>query len=64
MGVNAPVILMELDYEMVDGISVVTKRRIYQPGADGQLSTTPNLVQTLTDVTFDNGFTVGDFMLR
>ena len=62
MGVNAPVILMELDYTTVDGIQVVTKRRVYQPGADGKLSETPNLVQTLTDMTFGNGFTAADFM--
>lgn len=63
MGVNAPVILMELDYEMIDGVKVATTRRIYQPGQDGQLSKTPNLIQTLTDVKFNNGFSKQDFML-
>ena len=64
MGVGAPVILMELDYEMVNGVKLATKRRIYQPGADGQLPETPNLVQTLSDVKFNNGFTANDFMLK
>ena len=64
MGVNAPVILMELEYETIEGIPVVTKRNIFQPGADGKLSTTPNLVQTLMDVKFNNGFTAQDFMLK
>ena len=63
MGVNAPVLLMELDYETIDGVTFATKRRIYQPGSDGKLSTSPNLVQTLTDVRFNNGFKKADFML-
>lgn len=63
MGVDAPVILMELDYTTIDGVTIATKRRIYQPGADGKRSTTPNLVQTLTNVKFNNGFEKADFML-
>lgn len=63
MGVNAPVILMEVDYEKFKGMKVATTRRIYQPGADGKLPTEPQLVQTLTNVKFNNGYTVKDFKL-
>lgn len=64
MGVNQPVILMEVDYEEINGLQLPTKRRIYQPGEDGQLPDTPGLVQTLTDVKFGNGFTADDFRLK
>lgn len=63
MGVNAPVIRMELAYETIDGIPVVTKRNVFQPDANGQYGNSPNLVQTLTDVKFNNGFQPADFRL-
>ncbi|TXF90535.1 hypothetical protein FUA23_05405 [Neolewinella aurantiaca] len=62
-GVKAPVILMELDYKKIDGLQVSTVRRVFQPGPDGKLPASPQLVQTLTDIKFNNGFTAKDFML-
>ncbi len=64
MGVGAPVILMEVDYETINGLAIPTKRRIFQPGADGQLPPQPQLVQTLTNIKFNNGFSPEDFMLK
>lgn len=64
MGVNAPAILMELDYREIDGLQIATKRRVFMPGADGKPGSEPNLVQTLTDVKFNNGFSKQDFMLK
>ncbi len=64
MGVNAPVILMENEYEDIDGMKIVTTRRIYQPGENGQLPDEPQLVQKLTNVKFDNGFTAEDLMVK
>lgn len=63
MGVDAPVILMELDYEKINGLQVSTTRRVFQPGPDGKLPASPQLVQTLTDIKFNNGFKPADFML-
>jgi len=63
MGVNAPIILMELDYQEINGLQISTTRRIFQPGPDGQLPAAPQLVQTLTDIKFNNGYAAEDFML-
>lgn len=63
MGVKAPVILMELDYKKINGLQVSTVRRIFQPGPDGKLPDSPQLVQTLTDIKFNNGYKAKDFML-
>ena len=60
MGVTAPVILMKNNYETVDGVPVVTRRDIYQPQEDGTYPDAPQLVQTLTNVKFGNGFTKAD----
>ena len=63
-GVNQPVILMKVEYQTVNGVKVPAKRSVYQPGPDGKLSTTPNLVQTSSNIKFNNGFTAADFMLK
>ncbi len=64
MGVNEPVILMELTYEDFDGIKLPTKRLIYQPGEDGTLPEEPSLVQTLSDVKLDNDFTAENMPMK
>ena len=51
---------MELTYETIQGIPVVTRRDIYQPLPEGGYPDAPQLVQKLTDVKFDNGFTMAD----
>ena len=63
-GVNAPVILMTVEYQTINGVKVPAKRSVYQPGPDGKLSTSPNLVQTSSNIKFKNGFTPADFMLK
>lgn len=63
MKVNAPVILMEVDYKEINGLQIPATRRIFQPGPDGKLPAAPQLVQTLTDIRFNNGYTAKDFML-
>ena len=63
-GVNQPVILMTVKYQTINGVKVPAKRAVYQPGADGKLSTTPNLVQTSSNIKFNNGFTAADLMMK
>jgi len=63
-GVNQPVILMKVEYQTINGVKVPAKRSVFQPGADGQLSKTANLVQTSSDIKFNNGFKPADFMLK
>ena len=45
----------------IEGQKVATKRSIFMPSPDGY-SETPNLVQTLTNVKFGNGFTKENLM--
>ena len=55
MGVKEPVIISDLHYEEINGQMVATKRENYMPSEKGY-SEKPNLVQTLTDISFNNGF--------
>lgn len=59
-GVNEPILKMKLEYEEINGLKLPTKRYVYQPGEDGKLSTNPGLIQTCTNVKFNNGFTLED----
>ncbi len=61
LGVNDIVLKMELDYSDFEGIKIPTKRLIYMPGPDGELSDEASLVQTLKEVKFNNGFKPEDF---
>ena len=63
-GVMQPVILMTVQYQTVNGVKVPAKRSVYQPGADGQLSKTANLVQTSSNIKFNNGFSPEDLMIK
>ena len=63
-GVHQPVILMTVDYQTINGVKVPAKRAIYQPGADGKLSKTANLIQTSSNIKFNNGFTPEDLMIQ
>jgi len=63
-GVNDIIIKMEVDYEKMNGIQVPSKRYIYMPGEDGKLGTEPALVQTSTNITFNNGFEPSDLMIK
>lgn len=60
-GVNEPILIMELDYEKVEGILLSTVRRAYGPNAEGEY----NQMGTYTtkNVKFKNKFVKEDFML-
>lgn len=63
MGMEQIAIKMEVDYEEINGLKLPTKRTIYMPGQDGKLATSPSLIQTSTNVKFNNGFTPEGFKL-
>ncbi|WP_431122825.1 DUF6503 family protein [Flagellimonas flava] len=56
-GVEEPVIVANYEYEDIDGQLVSTKRTYFMPGPDGNYAEEPGVVQTLTNVKFNNGFT-------
>nr|WP_299342015.1 DUF6503 family protein [Allomuricauda sp.] len=61
LGVNEPVIIANYEYEDIDGQLIATKRSYFMPSENGY-SEEPNLVQTLTNIKFANGFTVENLM--
>lgn len=56
-GVNVPAIVANYEYEDIDGQKVATKRTYFMPNKKGEYGETPNIVQTLSDIKFNNGFT-------
>ncbi len=56
LGVEEPVIIAHYEYEDIDGQLVSTKRSYFMPGEDGYAEE-PNIVQTLSNIKFGNGFT-------
>ena len=62
LGVTEPAIIMKLTYEDVNGFKLATNRRIFMPSENGY-SEEPNLVQTMTNIRFNNGFTQESFAL-
>ncbi len=63
MGVNVPVLKMDVEYEEINGLQLPTKRYVYQPGEDGKPQAQPFLTQTSSKVKFNNGFTPADFKI-
>ena len=63
MGVNEPVLLMKVEYEEVNGVKLPLKRYVFQPGKDGKPQTEPFLVQTSSNLKFNNGFQAEDLSL-
>lgn len=61
LGIEEPIIIANYEYEDIDGQLVSTKRSYFMPSPEGY-SEEPNLVQTMTNVTFNNGFTVENLM--
>ncbi|MGW9687070.1 DUF6503 family protein [Flagellimonas sp. 2504JD1-5] len=55
-GIDDTVIAANYEYENIDGQLISTKRSYFMPSEEGY-SEEPNLVQTLTDIKFENGFT-------
>ena len=62
MGVNVPAIVANYKYEDIDGQKVATKRTYFMPNEKGEYGDTPSINQTLTDITFNNGFTSESIM--
>lgn len=56
LGVEEPVIIANYEYEDIEGQMISTKRSYFMPSEQGY-SEEPNLVQTMTNVKFGNGFT-------
>lgn len=63
LGVNVPAIVANYEYEDIDGQKVATKRTYFMPNEKGEYGETPNIVQTLSNVKFNNGFTKGNIMI-
>ncbi len=57
LGINAPVILAEYTYEMVQGQKLATKRIYFLPDSEGTYGKAPSITQTLSQIKFNNGFT-------
>lgn len=63
MGVNDPIIKMEIDYDIIDGIYVPAKRRSYGPNPEtGEY--TLNGEYTFSNIKFNNGFKKEDFTIK
>ena len=60
-GVEEPVILAHYEYEDVDGQLISTKRSYFMP-SDSGYAKEPNIVQTMSDIKFNNGFTTETLM--
>lgn len=58
LGINAPVILAEYTYEMVEGQKLATNRNYFLPDAKGAYQESPSITQTLSQIKFNNGFTI------
>ena len=57
MGVSVPAIVGNYEYEDIEGQKIATKRTYFMPNEKGEYGETPSIVQTLTNVKFNNGFT-------
>ncbi|WP_434036169.1 hypothetical protein [Formosa sp. 4Alg 33] len=54
-------LLMELEYENIDGILLPTKRRYKASNWDAEVTDGPWVLVNWTDITFNNGLTKADF---
>ena len=63
MGVDQIAIKMEVDYEEMNGVKLPVKRYIYMPGPDGKLGEEAALVQTSSNIKFNNGFKPEDLKI-
>ena len=62
MGITTPVIVANYLYEDIDGQKVATNRTYFMPNEKGEYGDTPNIVQKLTNVKFNNEFTEENIM--
>ncbi len=61
-GVNEPVLLFDVEYTRMQGIQVITKRTMYGTDGQGNKQGEAQLIQTISDVKFTNGFTKQDLI--
>ena len=61
MGVNDPILKMELDYTKINNTYIATTRRAYAPGGDGGFTQMGEY--TSENIKFNNGFTQADFKI-
>ena len=64
LGINDPVLIADYEYENIDGQLISTKRTYFLPNEQGEYGEEPSLVQTMTNVTFGNGFTTDNLMAQ
>ncbi|MGB5943266.1 MAG: DUF6503 family protein [Leeuwenhoekiella sp.] len=62
MGMNVPAIAANYEYEEIEGQMVSAHRKYFMPDENGEYGDVPSIVQTLTNVKFDNGFTNENIM--
>ncbi|MEL6917651.1 MAG: DUF6503 family protein, partial [Bacteroidota bacterium] len=62
LGVNEPLLIADYEYENVEGQLLATKRTYFLPDEKGEYGEEPSLVQTLTNISFNNGFTPESIM--
>lgn len=62
MGINAPIIKMTLEYELIDGLYISTVRNSYVPNKSGAYQL--NGTYTFSKIKFNNGFKKSDFILK
>ena len=60
LGIKAPVIIAEYNYNKVEGQLLATERNYFLPNAQGAYDAVPSITQKLSQITFNNGFTVGN----
>ena len=63
MGVNDPIIKMEIGYDVVDGIYIPARRKSYAPNPETGKYTL-NGEYTFSNIKFNNGFKKEDFALK
>ncbi len=61
LGIEKPILRMELDYEKIDGIYVATTRRAYAPNKEGKYGQMGEYITK--EVKFSNGFKMADFKI-
>lgn len=62
-GIKAPVIMADYEYESIEGQKLATKRNYYLPKVDGTYDTVPGILQKLSKIKFNNGFTKENILL-
>lgn len=57
LGISSPVILAEYTYTEIESQKIATNRNYFLPDAKGAYGESPSIIQTLSQIKFNNGFT-------